>query len=126
MRGAFYLCDFTEDQAYWDVSKVENISRLFSVGKGSSDISQWDVSSVKYMDGLFSNAYEFSSDISKWDTSSVEDMDYMFNRTKSFNRNLRGWDVGKVTKCVSFKRDALLLTDAHTPDFQSCTPTPAP
>jgi hypothetical protein len=126
MVNAFSYCDFTENQSYWDVSKIENMEGLFSSSQGNSDISQWDVSSVKKMDLLFHNALEFSSDLSKWDVSAVESMNRMFYtyKTGKFNQDISDWDVEKVTECERFKKDALLLSDAHTPNFQNCSVVP--
>ena len=100
MEFALGGCDFTEDQRYWDVSAVTNMSYLFGFGKGTTDISQWEMSSVTNTEGMFYGTEQFDQDIS-------------------------GWDVTKVTSCDDFRTDAV-LSDAHTPNFQNCTPTPAP
>jgi len=145
MNKALSSCDFTEDQSYWDVSAVEEMSGLFYAGKGSVDISQWDVSSVTNMESLFDNAREFSGDLSKWDvssvinmegmflisrqfnsdisqwvTSAVESMDYMFYENDKFDQDISGWDVTKVTSCVDFKTNAV-LSEEHTPNIEHCS-----
>ena len=49
----------------WEVSSVTC----------SCDLSKWDVSSVQDMSRMFSSAESFDNDISEWDVSSVIDMD---------------------------------------------------
>ena len=70
----------------WDVSRVADVSRMFSNAKlFRGDISKWDVSNVKDMSGMFRWAKSFNGDISKWDVSSVTDMPDMFHEATPFN-----------------------------------------
>jgi hypothetical protein len=50
--------------AYWDVSKVEDMSYIFHYDF-DGDISMWDVSCVTNMDEMFI-CRKFNGDISKW------------------------------------------------------------
>ena len=77
-----------------DVSKVTDMSKLFSYSEFNGDISKWDVSSVRYMSHMFDNS-QFTGDISKWNVSSVRDMSYMFQGSK-FNGDLSKWDTSNV------------------------------
>jgi len=42
--------------------------------KFNGDISGWDVSKVEDMSGMFSGTSDFNGDIGGWDVSNVEDM----------------------------------------------------
>ena len=89
----------------WDVSRVTDMSRMFSNFKDfDADISDWDVSRVKDMRGMFLSASSFNGDISKWDVSRVEDMEGMFAGARSFNRKLCGlpWVHSKAVQHAMF------------------------
>ena len=79
-----------------DVSKIEDMSHLFSFTNFNGDISRWDVSHVKDTHGMFSGCNKFNCDISRWDVSNVENMDRMFWYCKNFRQNLDTWDVSNV------------------------------
>ena len=111
MSSALNNCDLIEGLPYWDVSNVINMNSLFPLGSFSA------------LDPSILNV--FNQDISQWDTSSVESMENMFYGAELFDQDISGWNVDSVTECENFKEGASLLTDAHTPNFQNCTPTPA-
>ena len=82
----------------WDVSKVTNMSNLFSLEKDfNEDISNWDVSKVKTMRSMFERAEAFNQPIGNWDVSKVTNMYNMFSGAKSFNQPIGTWDVSNVT-----------------------------
>ena len=60
-----------------DVSKITDMSYVFSTSPFSGDISEWDVSNVKNMYGMFSRS-QFNGDISQWNVGKVRNMKYMF------------------------------------------------
>ena len=60
-----------------DVSRVDDMSSLFTWSKFSGDLSEWDVSQVKDMYGMFAYS-QFFGDISNWDIGNVRDMTGMF------------------------------------------------
>lgn len=65
MGGLFiHLSEFNGDISKWDVSRVEDMSYLFSDSTFNGDISKWDVSNVKDMSGMFHSS-KFTGDISK-------------------------------------------------------------
>ena len=78
----------------WDVSSVENMTRMFWTAQIDQDLSTWDVSSVTDMNSMFSGS-TFNQDISGWDVSSVENFSYMFWKTP-FNQTLKQWRVGSA------------------------------
>ncbi|PHR94958.1 MAG: hypothetical protein COA78_31105 [Blastopirellula sp.] len=113
--------EMSNSLSYWDVSNITNMAGFFYLAKGEADLSKWVVSTVKTMAVMFGAAKDFDNDISAWDTSSVEMMIGMFYGAESFDQNIRtDWDVTNVTSCKNFKTGALLLTEAHTPEFENC------
>ena len=60
-----------------DVSKIDDMSKLFYYSDFVGDISNWDVSNVEDMHDMFANSL-FNGDISKWNVSKVEHMSNMF------------------------------------------------
>ena len=82
----------------WDVSRVTDMSLMFSEAKlFNSEISNWDVSSVTNMGAMFNSAKSFKAELSKWDVSSVTNMYHMFDGAASFNGDISKWDVSSVT-----------------------------
>merc|ERR1711988_1210952 len=68
-----------------------------SASSFNGDLSSWDVSKVTDMSWMFSGASSFNGDLSSWDVSQVTKMDNMFMSASNFNGDLRSWDVSKVT-----------------------------
>jgi surface protein len=83
------------NSSLWDVSKVTDMSYMFSYSKFAGDISTWDVSNVKDMSRMFHYS-QFQGDISDWDVSNVHNMSQMFYYSQ-FNGDISDWDVSKVT-----------------------------
>ena len=89
---------FSGDLSKWDVSRVIDISCMFSETYFNGDLSKWDVSSVTDMTRMFFST-SFNGDVSKWDVSSVTSMDHMFFKAVSFNQKLGvNWANSKATK----------------------------
>lgn len=81
--------------ADWDVSKVVNMSFLFSgCYLFDQDIGGWDVSTVRYMEFMFQGCQCFNQDLGGWDVGEVEHMSGMFNKCLAFNQDIGRWDVG--------------------------------
>lgn len=88
---------FNDDISGWNVSSSTAMYRMFSHASAfNRDIGNWDVRSVTNMMGMFSHASAFNQDISGWDVYSVTDMSNMFWNTSVFNYDLDGWDVSSV------------------------------
>lgn len=79
-----------------DVSRITDMSYLFSKTTFNGDISQWDVSNVIDMGYMFLQS-KFNSNISNWNVSNVRRMDYMFCHS-DFNKDVSEWDVSNVVK----------------------------
>ena len=85
------------DISNWNVSKVEDMRRVFFGCKNLiCDISEWNVSNVEYMGYIFFDCQNFNCDLSKWDISKVKDMSRMFYDCYNFNSDLSHWDVSNV------------------------------
>ena len=96
-------CGWNENiSAYWDVSKVEDMSYMFT-NDGSLNacyenfsLNTWDVSSVKNMSYMFAGNCS-TPKIESWDISSVEDMSYMFKNCAFENiKFIEEWDLSQV------------------------------
>ena len=93
----FGIISFNQDVGSWDVSSVEDMSYMFAYATDfDQDISSWDVSSVTDMNEMFRMAYSFDQDIGSWDVSSVTDMSLMFQSAEAFNQDIGSWDVSSV------------------------------
>jgi len=95
---------FAGDLSKWDVSKVTNMDSMFSWSKFNGDLSKWDVSKVTLMNSMFFFS-TFNGDLSTWDVSKVTEMQGMFEESK-FNGDLSQWDVSKVTSMNSMFLDS--------------------
>ena len=98
MTELFSYSGFNGDISDWDVSNVEKMAEMFYRSKytgKNGDISNWNVSIVKDMSYMFYNS-NFNGDISNWDVNNVINMENMFYGAK-FNGNISKWDVSSVT-----------------------------
>ncbi len=68
-----------------DLSKVTDMSGMFSRTLFNEDISDWDVSNVTDMFGMFYKAKVFNQDLSNWDISNVKNMQYFLLKANSFS-----------------------------------------
>jgi len=90
--------------ADWDVSKLENMSYMFSCTAFNGNISNWDTGEVTDMSSVFRSPSTFNQDISGWDTSKVENTSYMFYWNTSYNQDMSRWDTGAVTNMTNMFR----------------------
>ena len=95
MSCMFSETPFNQNISSWDVSNVTDMSGMFLCSPFNQDISSWDVSNVTNMSHMFTYS-SFNQDISSWDVSNVTDMSYMFYESP-FNQNICSWDVSNVT-----------------------------
>lgn len=85
---------FNGDISLWNVSNVRDMWCMFSGSLFNGNIKHWDVSNVTNMQFMFESSV-FDGDISIWKVSNVIDMSYMFHNSK-FNKPIDKWDVSKV------------------------------
>ena len=79
-----------------DVSKITDMSDMFSDSKFNGDISKWDVSNVIDMGFMFYNS-KFNGDISDWDVSNVQNMNGTFMRS-AFDGDISKWNVSSLNQ----------------------------
>ena len=91
--------------AGWDVSRVDNMSKLFA-GKTTfnAQIGGWDTSRVTNMGWTFQYMVAFTQPL-VWDTSKVTTMQDTFSSTTAFNSEL-AWDTSQVTSMMYTFYDA--------------------
>ena len=98
MTRMFKECsNFNCDLSQWDVSNVENMRCMFYRCRNfNQSLSEWIVSKVEDMNAMFCYCDKFNQDLSQWDVSNVKDMKYMFYECEKFNQDISRWDVGNV------------------------------
>ena len=108
--------EFNGDISQWDVSKVENMSRMFESSGFNGDISQWDVSKVENMSCMFKRS-GFNGDISKWNTSSLNYMNGMFAYSP-FKGNISNWNINNVIDYDDHIFDNCPIKDEYKPNLK--------
>ena len=108
--------EFNGDISQWDVSKVENMSRMFESSGFNGDISQWDISKVKNMKQMFYDSC-FNKDISKWNTSSLNYMNGMFAYSP-FKGNISNWNINNVIDYDDHIFDNCPIKDEYKPNLK--------
>lgn len=84
-------CNYKGDIGSWDVSAVEDFSRVFKGSDFNGDISGWDVSNGKNFDGMFAYS-SFDGDISNWDVSRGRSFVFMLPGAP-FDGDLSSWEL---------------------------------
>jgi surface protein len=78
----------------WDVSRVTNMSNLFSgLESFNEPLNDWNVSNVTNMTSMFDGATSFNQPLDRWNVSNVRNMRNMFNGASSFSQN-PNWNIG--------------------------------
>ena len=109
MSGLFSCLSFHGDISRWDVSHVEQMQEMFSQSSFHGDISAWDVSKVYNMRAMFRGSH-FNGDISKWNTGNVMRMGSMFEHS-AFEGDISGWNVSNVQDMSNLFKDTYYQGD---------------
>lgn len=72
----------------WNVSKVKDMSGMFSNSNFNQPLNEWDVSNVKHMTAMFEDAKKFNQPLDKWNVKNVEYIACIFKGAKSFAQNI--------------------------------------
>lgn len=113
MSGMFSGSGISGDFSNWDVSNVTDMSKMFYRSGCDVDINSWDVSSVTDMSEMFHWATGFNQGIGGWDVSNVTDMSSMFRNAKVAAGDLGGWNVSNVTDMSSMFRTTTGPNDSN-------------
>jgi len=86
-----------KDISTWDVSRITDMSNLFSSKSMEQfnynlDISAWDMSKVTTVAGMFASFIDFNGQISGWNLGKVTSAAKMFEGALAFNQNLCRWN----------------------------------
>ena len=94
---------FNQNLGSWDVSKVTNMSFMFTSNgvfnnSGSSDINNWRPISCSNFSSMFQSATAFNQPIGNWPLSASNiNMSQMFYAANLFNQSINTWNTSKVT-----------------------------
>ncbi len=106
---------FNQDIEAWDVSSVENFSRMFAATDDfNQPLNSWDVSSAINLSRMFAFTEEinsFNQPLNGWGTklNGVTTMEGMFESAAAFNQDLNSWDVSTVQNFDRMFRTAILF-----------------
>ena len=94
------ISTFNQNLHHWDVSNVNNMSRMFVDAENfNQPLNNWDVSNVTDMSFMFFDAKSFDQPLSNWDVSNVTSMRGLFGGSDFdliFNQPINNWDVSNV------------------------------
>jgi surface protein len=98
MSEMFSFCEtFNQPLDSWVVSSVETMHYMFvDCESFNQPLNSWDVSKVTNMFAMFSGCKKFNQPLDRWDVSQVKNMTVMFGRCYNFNQPLNGWNVSSV------------------------------
>ena len=89
------------DMPDWDVSRVTDMSSLFSGRLNIPNIAKWNTSKVTDMNQMFYSADTFNENITDWDVSNVTNMAAMFSYASAFNQPIQNWDTQSLQNMLS-------------------------
>ncbi|GAB5517997.1 MAG: hypothetical protein RhofKO_02480 [Rhodothermales bacterium] len=82
----------------WDVSRVTTFNYMFSGATSfNQPLDQWDMRAARTLNGMFKGSRAFDQDLSGWDVSGVTHIAALFNYASSFNQPLGAWDMSSVS-----------------------------
>jgi hypothetical protein len=99
------------NRTFLDKASLQSAITYYSENSCNKDISTWDVSRITDMSNLFSSKsmeqFNYNLDISAWDMSKVTTVAGMFASFIDFNGQISGWNLGKVTSAAKMFEGAL-------------------
>ncbi len=112
MRKTFYSTKTQSniDLSNWNVSKVENMNRLFGyTSMNNQNLSNWNVSNVLDMENIFNKcAIASVGDLSNWNVSKVKNFSFAFSQSEFTDVGLIGnWNVSNADVTQMFGRSKL-------------------
>jgi hypothetical protein len=99
---------FNQPIGRWNVSRVKDMSMLFSNAIFNQPLDEWDVRNVQWFTRMFKNSL-FNQPLSSWKPSKAEDLEEMFCNGR-FNQDLSSWPVQEVPKPLNFDANCPLWT----------------
>lgn len=92
------------NRTFMDKAALQSAVTFYMTNSCPKDISTWDVSRITDMSNLFSSKsldqFDYNLDISAWDMSKVTNVADMFASFPDFNGPISGWNLGKVTNAA--------------------------
>ncbi len=131
MNNMFAGSSFNGDLSSWNLSKVENMERMFfNTIFFNQPLNSWNTSNVTNMKEMFKEAFLFNQPLNNWNVSNVIDMKGMFEGSESgftngvFNQDISSWNVSNVTdmsnmfRSSSFNQDISSWNVSHVTDMR--------
>ena len=96
----FYSCKKKEcyELSNLDISKIDDLSFVFSESNYNGDLSKWNVFSCKNMERMFDCSIFNNDSIKYWDISNVKKTYYMFYNSK-FEKDISLWNFSEDSNC---------------------------
>jgi hypothetical protein len=126
MSELFTGYDTFNKKLLWDVSNVTNMKRMFWGCEEFNQTLDWDVSKVTNMSGMFEGCKKFNKPLIRWNVKNVLDAGEMFYGCSVFNQPL-DWEVGRIKMdkmfwgCKNFNQDLTRWKPvSHIDMFKNC------
>ena len=84
--------DLQYDLSNLDISKITNLSCLFSESVYNGDLSKWNTSNVEDMYCMFGSSKFNNDSLKNWNLKNCKNIDSMFSHSE-FNCDLSNWNI---------------------------------